>query len=51
MDAQAQDRAHRIGQKDTVNIYRFLTSGSCEVREGGLEPVSPRSLTAEVRYD
>lgn len=23
-------RAHRIGQKDTVNIYRFVTSGSVE---------------------
>jgi len=31
-DFQAMSRAHRIGQKDTVNIYRFLTSGSCEVR-------------------
>ena len=33
-DFQAMSRAHRIGQKDTVNIYRFLTSGSCEVRRG-----------------
>lgn len=32
-DFQAMSRAHRIGQKDTVNIYRFLTSGSCEVGE------------------
>lgn len=23
-------RAHRIGQTETVNIYRFLTSGSVE---------------------
>ncbi|KAL0021888.1 hypothetical protein WJX77_011593 [Trebouxia sp. C0004] len=29
-DLQAMSRAHRIGQKDTVNIYRFLTSGSVE---------------------
>ena len=27
---QAMSRAHRIGQKDTVNIYRFVTSGSVE---------------------
>jgi SNF2 family DNA or RNA helicase len=29
-DLQAMSRAHRIGQKDTVNIYRFVTSGSVE---------------------
>lgn len=27
-DLQAMSRAHRIGQKDTVNIYRFLTSNT-----------------------
>lgn len=29
-DLQAMGRAHRIGQKDTVNIYRFVTSSSVE---------------------
>ena len=29
-DLQAMSRAHRIGQKDTVNIYRFLTSNTVE---------------------
>ncbi|PSC73016.1 CHROMATIN REMODELING 5 [Micractinium conductrix] len=29
-DLQAMSRAHRIGQKDTVNIYRFVTSNSVE---------------------
>ena len=29
-DLQAMSRAHRIGQKDTVNIYRFLTRNSVE---------------------
>ena len=29
-DLQAMSRAHRIGQKDTVNIYRLVTSGSVE---------------------
>ena len=29
-DLQAMSRAHRIGQTETVNIYRFLTSGSVE---------------------
>ncbi|CCI49756.1 unnamed protein product [Albugo candida] len=29
-DLQAQDRAHRIGQKKEVNVYRFVTSDSVE---------------------
>lgn len=27
---QAMSRAHRIGQQDVVNIYRFVTSKSVE---------------------
>jgi len=30
-DAQAQDRAHRIGQKRAVAVYRLLTQGSVEI--------------------
>lgn len=29
-DLQAMARAHRIGQKNTVNIYRFLSKGTVE---------------------
>ncbi|GMH36548.1 hypothetical protein BSKO_04416 [Bryopsis sp. KO-2023] len=29
-DLQAMSRAHRIGQKDMVNIYRFVTKGTVE---------------------
>lgn len=29
-DLQAMSRAHRIGQTEAVNIYRFVTSGSVE---------------------
>ena len=32
MDLQAQDRAHRIGQKRTVRIYRFIVDGTIEER-------------------
>jgi SNF2 family DNA or RNA helicase len=28
--SQAMSRAHRIGQQETVNIYRFVTSKSVE---------------------
>lgn len=29
-DLQATDRAHRIGQKCVVNVYRLITEGSIE---------------------
>jgi SNF2 family DNA or RNA helicase len=31
-DLQAMDRAHRLGQKNTVNVYRLLTRGTFEER-------------------
>jgi len=30
-DSQAQDRCHRIGQKNNVVIYRLLCPGTCEI--------------------
>jgi DNA helicase INO80 len=30
MDAQATDRAHRIGQTKTVSVYRLITKGTVE---------------------
>ena len=30
MDLQAQDRAHRIGQKKQVRVFRFITEGTVE---------------------
>jgi ATP-dependent helicase STH1/SNF2 len=32
MDAQAQDRAHRIGQKKEVRVFRLLTNSPVEER-------------------
>ncbi|KAK9916950.1 hypothetical protein WJX75_009151 [Coccomyxa subellipsoidea] len=36
-DLQAMDRAHRLGQKRTVNVYRLLTRGTLEERIMGLQ--------------
>ena len=30
VEAQATDRAYRIGQKHTVNVYKFITTGTIE---------------------
>lgn len=36
-DLQAMDRAHRIGQKRVVNIYRLVTRGTLEEKIMGLQ--------------
>lgn len=35
-DLQAMDRAHRIGQKKVVNVYRLITKGTLEEKIMGL---------------
>eukprot|EP00126_Sphaerothecum_destruens_P007964 Sdes_comp20044_c0_seq2m12865 len=36
-DLQAMDRAHRIGQKKVVNVYRLISVGSLEEKVMGLQ--------------
>lgn len=36
-DLQAMDRAHRIGQKKVVNVYRLITKKSLEEKIMGLQ--------------
>uniref|UniRef100_T1JBY2 Helicase C-terminal domain-containing protein n=1 Tax=Strigamia maritima TaxID=126957 RepID=T1JBY2_STRMM len=37
VDLQAMDRAHRIGQKKVVNVYRLITKGTLEEKIMGLQ--------------
>jgi len=37
-DVQAMDRAHRIGQKKVVNVYRLITKGTLEEKIMGYVP-------------
>jgi TATA-binding protein-associated factor len=36
-DLQAMDRAHRMGQKKTVNVYRLITRGTLEEKIMGIQ--------------
>ena len=36
-DLQAMDRAHRIGAKKVVNVYRLITRGTLEEKIMGLQ--------------
>ena len=46
-DLQAMDRAHRIGQKKVVNVYRLITRGTLE--EKIMSYVAPFSFTLSFR--
>lgn len=39
-DLQAMDRAHRIGQKKVVNVYRLITKGTLEEKIMGCDHIS-----------
>jgi TATA-binding protein-associated factor len=40
-DLQAMDRAHRIGQKKVVNVYRLITRGTLEEKIMSYVPIPP----------
>ncbi|KAG8534041.1 uncharacterized protein KY384_000884 [Bacidia gigantensis] len=42
-DMQAMDRAHRIGQKKVVNVYRLVTRGTLEEKILNSKPTKRRS--------
>ncbi|CAK0788009.1 hypothetical protein CVIRNUC_011231 [Coccomyxa viridis] len=50
-DLQAMDRAHRLGQKRAVNVYRLLTRGTLEERILGLQRFKLDVANAVVNTD
>jgi hypothetical protein len=48
-DLQAMDRAHRIGQTRTVNVYRLLMQVGHQGAEGGCCAAKGVSLSCVVR--
>lgn len=47
-DLQAMDRAHRIGQKKVVNVYRLITRKSLEEKIMGLQKFKLKTANAVV---
>src|SRR5882757_1037282 len=47
-DLQAMDRAHRIGQKKVVNVYRLITKGTLEEKIMGYVRASSRCSSSDV---
>ncbi|CAD7702492.1 unnamed protein product [Ostreobium quekettii] len=50
-DLQAMDRAHRLGQRRTVNVYRILTRGTLEGKIMGLQQFKLSVANAVVTHD
>ena len=50
-DLQAMDRAHRLGQRKTVNVYRILTRGTLEEKIMSLQRFKLDVANAVVNAD
>eukprot|EP01088_Endostelium_zonatum_P006947 TRINITY_DN1909_c0_g1_i1.p1 TRINITY_DN1909_c0_g1~~TRINITY_DN1909_c0_g1_i1.p1 ORF type:complete len:942 (-),score=280.99 TRINITY_DN1909_c0_g1_i1:21-2822(-) len=50
-DLQAMDRAHRIGQKRVVNVYRLITRGTLEEKIMGLQKFKLNIANSVVNED
>jgi len=50
-DLQAMDRAHRIGQKKTVNVYRLITRATLEEKIMGLQKFKMNIASSVVNAD
>ena len=50
-DLQAMDRAHRIGQKRVVNVYRLITRGTLEEKIMGLQKFKLNIANSVVNAD
>ncbi|KAL8593219.1 hypothetical protein ACOMHN_009874 [Nucella lapillus] len=50
-DLQAMDRAHRIGQKKVVNVYRLITRGTLEDKIMGLQKFKMSIATTVIGQD
>lgn len=50
-DLQAMDRAHRIGQKRVVNVYRLITKGTLEEKIMGLQKFKMNIASSIINQD
>ena len=51
VDMQAIDRAHRIGQKRVLNVYRLITKNTLEERIMGIQRFKKNLAEAIVNID
>lgn len=50
-DLQAMDRAHRIGQKRVVNVYRLITRGTLEEKIMGLQKFKMMTANTVISHE